>query len=392
MSDLRHPGDLFSLDMISKFIGFDTTSRESNLSLIQFVRDYLLQLGIASSLTFDAEGRKANLFATIGPNDRPGIILSGHTDIVPVDNQQWATDPFVLAHRDGKIFGRGVCDMKGFLAIATAFAPEFAKRTLKTPIHLAMSFDEEVGCLGVPLLIADLPKRAPNPLACIVGEPSKMGVIRAHKGKIGGHVTVTGLPAHTGVAHQGVNAIEAAAEAIAFLKGIQRRLRDQGPYNPDFEDPSYTTIQCGMINGGTAVNIVAGQCTFDFDIRFLPGENPDSYVNECKEFVARHIEPEMHAISAKTGFKWENVPGAAALNTPRDAYATRLAMDLSGESDSSCVGFGTEAGHFQDAGISTIICGPGSIDQAHKADEFITLEQVAKCERFLWRLIDKVTA
>ncbi len=392
MTQLMRPDELFSLDMISKFIGFDTTSRNSNLPLIEFVRSYLMQFGIASTLTFDAAGSKANLFATIGPADRPGIILSGHTDVVPVDDQVWTADPFGLSQRDGKIFGRGVCDMKGFLAIATAFAPEFARRNLKTPIHLAMSFDEEVGCLGVPLLIADLPNHVPNPLACIVGEPSQMGVIRAHKGKIGGHVKVTGLPAHTGVAHQGVNAVEAAAEAIAYLKGIQRRLRDQGPFDPQFEAPSYTTIQCGMVNGGTAVNIVAGHCTFDFDIRFLPGENPDSYVDECKSFVARHVEPEMRAVSPQAGFEWHRVPGAAALNTPPNAYAAKLAMELADCTTSSCVGFGTEAGHFQEAGISTIICGPGSIDQAHKADEFITLEQVAKCERFLWRLMENVSA
>lgn len=392
MAHHSRPGELFSLDMIEKFIGFDTTSRDSNLPLIDFVRGYLAELGVESVLTFDAERRKANLFATIGPADRPGIVLSGHTDVVPVDDQVWSSDPFNLARRDGKVFGRGVCDMKGFLAIATAFAPEFARRSLKTPIHLAMSFDEEVGCLGVPLLIADLARRGVKPLACIVGEPSEMGVIRAHKGKIGGHVTVTGLPAHSGVAHQGVNAVEAAAEAIAHFKGIQRRLRDQGPYNTEFEAPAYTTIQCCMVNGGTAVNIVAGHCTFDFDIRFLPGENPDSYVEECKAFVARHVEPEMHRVSPQTGFVWEKVPGAAALNTPKEAEVTRLAQELAQRDGSTCVGFGTEAGHFQDAGIPTIICGPGSIDQAHKADEFITLDQVARCENFLWRLMDKVVA
>jgi acetylornithine deacetylase len=392
MQDHSRPGELFSLDMIEKFIGFDTTSRDSNLPLIHFVRDYLAGLGVESTLTYDSEWRKANLFATIGPRDRAGVVLSGHTDIVPVDDQVWASDPFKLARRDGKIFGRGVCDMKGFLAIATAFAPQALKRDLKTPLHLAMSFDEEVGCLGVPLLIDDVVRRGPMPRACIVGEPSEMKVIRAHKGKIGGHVRITGLPAHSGVAHQGVNAVEAAGEAIAFFKRIQRRLRDEGPHNADFEAPAYTTIQCCMVNGGTAVNIVAGHCTFDFDIRFLPGENPDDYVDECKAFVARHVEPEMKAVSPNTGFAWEKVPGAAALNTAADAEITRLAQKLSGISGSTCVGFGTEAGHFQEAGMATIICGPGSIDQAHKADEFITLDQVARCENFLWRLLDEVSA
>lgn len=388
----NRPSALFSLDMIEKFISFDTTSRESNLPLIHFVRDHLASLGVESVLTYDSDRRKANLFATIGPRDRPGIVLSGHTDIVPVDDQEWTSDPFSLGRRDGKVFGRGVCDMKGFLAIATAFAPEFLKRELRTPLHFAMSFDEEVGCLGVPLLIEDLVRRGPMPLACIVGEPSEMKVIRAHKGKIGGHVRVTGLPAHSGVAHQGVNAVEAAGEAIAFFKRLQRRLRDEGPHNADFDAPAYTTIQCCMVNGGTAVNIVAGHCTFDFDIRFLPGERPEDYVEECKAFVARHVEPEMHAVSPETGFAWQAVPGAAALNTPADADVTRLVQKLSGTRGAACVGFGTEAGHFQEAGIATIVCGPGSIDQAHKADEFITLDQVARCETFLWRLLDEVGA
>jgi acetylornithine deacetylase len=391
MTSLSRPDTLFSLDMIEKFIAFDTTSRVSNLPLIEFVREYLGTLGIESVLTFDAERKKANLFATIGPRGGCGIILSGHTDIVPVDDQDWTSDPFMLTRRADKILGRGVCDMKGFLAIATAFAPEFVRRNLKTPIHLAMSFDEEVGCLGVPLLLNDLAHRGVRPSTCIVGEPSQMKVIRAHKGKIGGHVKVTGLPAHSGVAHLGVNAVEAAGEAIAFFKRIQRRLRDEGPHNAEFEAPAYTTIQCCMVNGGTAVNIVAGRCTFDFDIRFLPGENPDKYVEECKAFVRRKVEPEMQAVSQDTGFEWERVPGAAALNTSSDAAVTKLAQELSETTGSTCVGFGTEAGHFQEAGIDTIICGPGSIDQAHKPDEFITLDQVASCERFLWRLIDKIT-
>jgi acetylornithine deacetylase len=382
---------LFSLEMIERFIGFDTTSRDSNLPLIHFVRDRLAELGVESHLTYDETGRKANLFATIGPADRPGIVLSGHTDVVPVDGQDWTTDPFALTRRDGKIFGRGVCDMKGFLAIATAFAPVFVERDLATPIHLAMSYDEEVGCLGVHGLLADLAARSLQPLACIVGEPSEMNVVRAHKGKIGGHVTVRGLEAHTGVSHIGVNAVEAAGEAIAFFKSIQRRLRDQGPHDPDFEDPKHTTIQCCMIRGGTAVNIVAGHCVFDFDVRYLPGDNPYDLVQACKDFVARRVEPEMHAVSPDTGFTWEEIPGCAALNTDDGAEVTDLAKHLAGRNRSLAVGFGTEAGHFQDAGIPTIVCGPGSIDQAHKPDEFITLEQVALCEKFLWRLVERVT-
>ncbi len=382
---------LGSLEMIERFVGFDTTSCDSNLPLVHFVRDFLGRHGIESVLTYDDEGRKANLFATIGPADRPGIVLSGHTDVVPVDGQPWTTDPFKLTERDGNIYGRGVCDMKGFLAIATAAVPALVKRDLKMPVHLAMSYDEEVGCLGVHGMLAVLAARSLQPLACFVGEPGEMSVVRAHKGKIGGRVTVRGLDAHTGVAHLGVNAVEAAAEAIARFKRIARRLRDQGPYAEDFEDPPYTTIQCTMVNGGTAVNIVAGRCIFDFEVRYLPGHNPYDLIDECKAFVAENVEPERHAVSAETGFEWEEVPGCAALDIEDDAEATRLAMRLRRKNDSAKVGFGTEAGYFQEAGIPTVVCGPGSIDQAHKPDEFITLELVAQCQRFIARLIDHVS-
>ncbi len=383
---------LFSIPMIERFIGYDTISRNSNLPLIHFVRDYLSELGVESVLTHDESGEKANLFATIGPKDRPGIVLSGHTDVVPCEDQEWTSDPFTLAKLDDRIVGRGVCDMKGFLAVATAFAPIFSGRELKTPIHLAMSFDEEVGCLGVPLLLKDLHQRGIAPLACIVGEPSRMGLVRAHKGKIGGHITVTGVPSHSGVAHLGVNAVEAAGEAIAKMKQIQRRLRKEGPFDNAFEEPTHTTIQTDMVHGGTAVNIVAARCTFDFDIRFLPGEDPMDYVNECRSYVEEHIEPEMKAVDPNTGFKWEFVPGCAALNTAEDDEVMELAKALSGQNSSTCVGFGTEAGHFQEAGMPTFICGPGCIDQAHKADEFLTLDQIVKCEKFLWRLVDRVSA
>ena len=382
---------LFSIPMIERFIGFDTISRNSNLPLIHFVRDYLADLGIESILTHDETGEKANLFATVGPKDKPGIVLSGHTDVVPCEDQIWTSDPFTLAKRDDRVVGRGVCDMKGFLAIATAFAPVFSDLKLHTPIHLAMSFDEEVGCLGVPLLLEGLKKDRITPLACIVGEPSGMGLIRANKGKIGGHITVTGLPVHSGISHLGVNAVEAAAEAIAKIKQIQRRQRDEGPHNSAFEEPTYTTIQTCVVQGGTAVNIVAAQCSFDFDIRYLPGENPMDYVDECRAYVEKYIEPEMKTTDPDAGFKWEFVPGCLAFNTSEDSEVMEMAKALSGHNSSTCVGFGTEAGHFQDAGIPTIICGPGSIDQAHKADEFLTHDQIVKCEKFLWKLVERVS-
>jgi acetylornithine deacetylase len=381
-------GDLISLPMMERFIGFDTVSRNSNLPLIEFVRDHLLDLGFEVSLTHDDEGRKANLLATIGPREVPGIVLSGHTDVVPVNDQAWTSDPFKLTRRDDRFLGRGVVDMKGFLAIATAYAGKLADAALARPVHLAMSYDEEVGCLGVPRLVEDLARRGPRPYACIVGEPSGMELIVAHKGKIGGRVSVTGLAAHSGVAHIGINAVEAASEAVARLKQIGHRLKTQGPFNSGFEEPSYTTIQTCRIEGGTAVNIVPAHCVFDFDIRYLPGEDPRHYVHECKDYVERNVLPGMKVGLAEASFDWVEVPGCLPLNTDEDEEVVDLARILAEASTVTRVGFGTEAGYFQEAGIPTVICGPGDIGQAHKPDEFITLDQIARCENFMKRMID----
>jgi acetylornithine deacetylase len=378
--------------MIERFIGFETTSRISNLPLIEFVREYFASLGAESVLTYDDARQKANLFVTLGPRDVPGIVLSGHTDTVPVDDQSWSSDPFRVRQADGKLFGRGVVDMKGFLAIAVAHAPKFLARGLKAPIHYALSYDEEVGCLGVPRLIADMQRRGVNPRACIVGEPTMMSVVRSHKGKIGCHVTVTGLASHTGVPHIGVNAIEAAAEAIACLKRIQRRHRDQGPFAADFEAPPYTTIQHGLIGGGIAVNTVPARCAFDFDVRFLPSVDPLDIVHEAQAFVAANVLPEMHAVSKQTGFTWDLVPGCEALDTDARDDSVRLAKKLAQTETIRRVGFGTDAGYFQKAGIPTVVCGPGNVDQAHTADEFVTLDEVARCEAFMRSLMDEVCA
>ncbi len=380
-----------ALSMLERLIGFETTSHLSNLPLIDFAADYLRGYGAEIWLTHDDEGRKANLFATLGGTG-PGIVLSGHTDTVPVDGQNWTSDPFCLRRADDRLYGRGVTDMKGFLAAALAFAPDFAAQPLACPIHFALSYDEETGCLGVPRLLADLKQRGLAPKACIVGEPSMMEVVRSHKGKIGCHVTVRGRAAHTGVPHIGVNAIEAAAEAIACLKGIARRHRDQGPFAPDFTDPPYTTIQHGLISGGIAVNTVPALCTFDLDIRFLPGVDPLAILQEAQAFVEAHVLPEMQAVDADSGFTWEVVPGAEAFDTPADDPVIALAQRHSGTSAIHRVGYGTEAGHFQKAGIPTVICGPGHIDQAHKADEFITLDQYRRCQAFMQSLLTELQA
>lgn len=375
--------------MIERLVGMDSTSHKSNLELIEFIRGYLADLGVESRLTFDDEGRKANLFATLGPADKGGIVLSGHTDVVPVEGQPWDSDPFTVIERDGRLYGRGTSDMKSFIAICLAMAPEFLRRGLAEPVHFAFSYDEEVGCIGVRRLLDDLASQPVSPRLCIVGEPTEMRVIIGHKGKksLRGHVH--GLECHSALAPRGVNAVEAAAEAIAHLKAMARRLRDHGPHDPEF-DPPFTTIHTGVVAGGTALNIVPRYCWFDFEIRNLPGDDPDLLLAEAKAHVERAILPEMQAVDPASGFEWEVVNHTPGLDMRHDDEATRFVAGLAGANASGRVSFGTEAGLFQQSGIPTIVCGPGSIDQAHKPNEFISLEQVAQCEAFFGRMMNRI--
>ena len=376
-----------SIAILTELVGFDTTSRESNLALIDWVEAYLADLGVRSDRSWDADRRKANLFATIGPEDKPGIVLSGHTDVVPVDGQAWTSDPFTLTQKDGKLIGRGASDMKGFLGVVLAKAPDFVRRQPKTPIHLAFTYDEEVGCLGVHTLLAELAKRPVRPRACVVGEPTLMKPVIGHKGKQSVRCHVHGLECHSALAHQGVNAVEAAAELVAYLKGMARRFRDQGPFDPDYSPP-YTTVHTGRINGGTALNIVPKDCTFDFEFRYLPSEDPAVLFGEVQRFAAEKLLPEMRAISAAAGFDFEELSGMAGLDMRSEDEVTRLVMQLSGANGTGKVSFGTEGGAYQNFGIPTIVCGPGSIEQAHKPDEWIEIEQLVAAERFMDRLLD----
>jgi acetylornithine deacetylase len=376
--------------MIRRLVAFDTTSRDSNLALIDFVRDYLKTLGIDSQLVFDESGRKANLFATLGPAGKPGLMLSGHTDVVPVDGQEWSTDPFKVEQRDGRLFGRGTCDMKSFLAVVLALTPEFARADLRTPLHLAFSYDEEVGCLGVRRLIADLAKRDIRPIACVVGEPTEMKVIRAHKGKLSIRARVRGFECHSSLAPKGVNAIQYAAEAIAYLNRMGRRIAETGPFDREFDIP-HTTVHTGLIQGGTALNIVPKDCWFDFEFRHLPADDPNALFAEVRKFAESDLQPQMRRVHADTGFSWEELSSFPGLDTSEDADITALAKAASGGNATAKVAFGTEAGLFDEAGIPTIICGPGSIDQAHKPNEFVALDQIAQCETFLRRLVERVS-
>jgi acetylornithine deacetylase len=380
-----------SLPLLQQLIAFDTTSRNSNLQLIEFIRSYLADLGISAELVYNAEHSKANLYATLGPQDRPGVALSGHTDVVPVDGQDWSGDPFALTERDGRLYGRGSADMKAFIAICLALAPEMLEHELRTPIHFMFSYDEEIGCIGVRTLLDVLKHRPVKPLACIVGEPTLMKIIRAHKGKLSMRCRVRGFACHSSLAHQGVNAVEAAAETVAYLKSMARRFRDNGPYDAELE-PSYTTVHTGVLSGGTALNIVPEESHFEFEFRHLPEQDPQQLLAEVQSFTERQLLPEMQAAAADTGFSWEQLSQFPGLSTAADAEVVELLKALTGANSTGKVSFGTEAGLFQGIDIPTVVCGPGSIEQAHKPDEFIAIEQIVHCEEFIRRLIARLAA
>jgi len=380
-----------TVEMLERLIAFDTTSRNSNLDLIRDVEQYLNGLGVDCDLTYDDDGRKANLYATLGPAERPGIALSGHTDVVPVDGQDWSREPFRLSQGGGRYYGRGTCDMKGFLAVCLAAAPRFLGAKLETPIHLCLSFDEEVGCLGIRKLLADLERRPVKPKAVIVGEPTEMQVVNAHKGKLSMRAHVRGLSCHSSLAPQGVNAVEAAARLVVKLSDMARRKAAEGPFDDGFDVP-YTTVHTGVIQGGTALNIVPSDCTVDFEFRNLPQDDPRALLREVQDFAAREIEPAMTAIDPGTGFRWEEISAFPGLDTDPEAAIVTLAKALARANDTTKVAFGTEAGAFSESGIPAVVCGPGSIAQAHKPDEFVAGEQLAQCERFLDRLVERLQA
>jgi acetylornithine deacetylase len=382
------PGaQLTSVDMIGRLVGFDTTSRESNLALIGFVQDYLDGWGVASDLVYDAERRKANLYATLGPAGKSGILLSGHTDVVPVDGQDWETDPFAVTEKSGCLYGRGTSDMKSFIAVALALVPQFLARGLKTPVHLAFTYDEEVGCIGVRGLIAELKRLPVRPSACIVGEPTMMRPVIAHKGKRSLRCRVHGHEAHSALAHEGVNAVEAAAELVAYLKGMARRKRAEGPFDAGFTPP-YTTVHTGVIRGGTALNIVPRECSFDFEFRNIPADDTDLLLDEVKRHAATALLPEMRAVSAAAGIAFDELNAVDGLDIAPDHPLVLLAQSLTGANDTGKVSFCAEAGLYQEADIPTVICGPGSIEVAHRPDEYVALGQIRQCESFMRRLMD----
>ncbi len=375
-----------TVDILEALVGFDTTSRNSNLALIAWVEAYLDGFGIAHERVLDPTGGKANLWATVGPAAVPGYILSGHTDVVPVDGQTWSADPFRLTPRDGRLYGRGAADMKGYLACCLAAVPDMIAAKLARPIHLALSHDEEIGCIGVRTLIARLRDAPAKPVGCFVGEPTGMTVVTGHKAKRSLRVTVRGETCHSSLAPRGVNAVEYAARLIVKIRDIADRLAREGARDPLYDVP-FTTGHTGTVHGGSALNIVPDACTFEFEFRSIAADSLDALVGEVTAHAREVLEPAMKAVAPHAGIDFEIMSGFPGLDTAPDCAMVGLSKRLSGRSDHAKVAFGTEAGLFTEAGIPTVVIGPGSIDQAHKADEFIAVGELEKCGTFIDGLI-----
>ncbi len=376
--------------MIERLIGFKTVSRDSNLGLIEWVRDYLHGFGAVTRLTHDATGKKANLFATLGDSKKPGLILSGHTDVVPVDGQNWDTDPFVAVEQDGKLFARGSADMKGFIGIILAQAPKFVAalndNRLDAPLHYSLSYDEEVGCIGVRGLIRDLEENNIRPAGCLVGEPTSMQPIIAHKSMNRFRCSVHGREAHSSYVTHGVNAIEYAARLVVFVRQIADRLAQIETRDYGFTVP-YSTLSTGLIHGGIAANVIPKDCVFQFDMRTLPNTPPDAVYQEIRAY-AQDLAREMQKVDDKSGIDLEWVSETVGLAAAETDAIVQWAMQLSRNSQVGKVSYGTEAGLFQKMGVPSVICGPGDIAQAHRPNEFVTLEQLAQCEKFMDRILD----
>ncbi len=373
--------------MIAKLVGFATVSRDSNLALIEFVSSYLAEHGVACRLLPNADHSKANLFATIGPMVAGGVVLSGHTDVVPVDGQPWDSDPFLLTEKNGRLYGRGSADMKSFYAIALALVPEMLARGLVRPIHLALSYDEEIGCLGAPAMIQRIAAELPAPRAVVVGEPTDMRIVTAHKSITGVNTVVTGHEAHSSQTHRGVSAVMTAARLITFLEDMARENAARPASQTSFE-PAYSTIHVGTVRGGTAANIISRECRFDWDMRCIPEDDPQDFLERFDRYCRDEILPGMQAVAPDASIVTALTCSVPALDPEPDGAAEALVRTLTGNNSSHAVAYAAEAGQFQQAGFSTVLCGPGSIDQAHQPNEFIEKSQVHACVDFMRRLIE----
>jgi acetylornithine deacetylase len=372
-------------------VGCDTTSHKANLELIQFVANFLDGHGIATHLIEDPGGTKANLWATVGPSDLPGVVLSGHTDVVPVDGQDWASDPFTVTASDNRLYGRGTADMKSFIASALAHVPQLIDANISAPVHFAFSYDEEIGCVGVHSLLSELKDKPVRPAVCFVGEPTGMRVVTAHKGKLAKRCIVTGKEAHSSLTHRAANAVEAASRIVVYLSDLARQLREEGPFEEEM-DPPFATIHVGPIAGGEALNIVPNHCHFEYEMRFLPGQDAEAVLRQVEEFAETEIASNLRKTAKEAGVEWQDISLIVALNEPENSDAVMLAKTLTGANATEKVAFGTEAGLYSQLQIPTVVCGPGHIDQAHKPNEFISLEQVELCDRFMSRLSDRLAS
>ncbi len=376
-----------SVEMLKRLVAFDTTSRNSNIELIHYIRDYLADLGVASTLVPNPEGSKANLFATIGPNREGGIVLSGHTDVVPVDGQPWTTDPWTLTEKpDGNLYGRGTCDMKGFVAACLASVPAFQRANLKVPLHFAFSYDEEIGCLGAPALVERLVGAVPRPQAVIVGEPTMMGVVNAQNAGGGIIATFTGVEAHSSMTHLGVSAVHFAGEFIHWLNELQVELAQRKRTDIDTV-PGHTTINVGIVTGGTAANILARECTLNWGYRTLPGDDPWEVQRRAEAYIAELLLPRMKARHPAADITMKRRSFVPGLLPQENEEAAKLALQWTGGNRTYAVPYGTEAGIFRGHGIPTVICGPGDIAQAHQPNEFVARSQMDACDAFLGRMI-----
>jgi len=379
--------------LLERLVAFDTTSAKSNLALIEFAAEYLAGHGIRARLIHNEDKTKANLFATVGPEADGGVVLSGHTDVVPVTGQAWDSDPFRVVEREGRLHGRGTADMKGFIATALALVPEMRRGRLARPIHFALSYDEEVGCLGAPAMIAEFGRSLPRPALAIVGEPTEMEVANAHKGAYGFESVVTGLEAHSSATHRGVSAIAYAADIIRHMGALAAEMRIRAEQAaeagdaPLLLDPPYATLSVGMIEGGTALNIIPRRCRFTWDCRLLPSQPAEQVPERVRAFVEADVLPRMRATFPEATVETRALYAVPALAPEPGSPAETLALRLAGRNRATAVAFGSEAGQFQAAGIPTVLCGPGSIREAHKPNEFVEAAQLESCARFLSRLI-----
>ncbi|OYO16009.1 acetylornithine deacetylase [Enemella evansiae] len=381
-----------SLDWIVKLVSQDTTSRNPNQPVIDLIADEARRLGLDPKICPSPQQGKANLLVTVPAADGStagGVVLSGHSDVVPVDDQDWSSDPFAPDVRDGRLYGRGTCDMKGFIGVAVSALPEMVEAELTEPIHLAVSYDEEVGCIGGDQIVKDIAELGLTPRACIVGEPTSMQVIRGHKSINLGRVTFRGKAAHSSLTPEGVNAIEYAAKFVVFLRGIADQWRSEGPFDEAYPVP-HSTLSTNIIHGGIAGNTVPDRCVVEFEFRGLAELDPAATMQRIEAY-ARELEQQMRGENEIAGVDFEVPAMVPGLETPAEAEAISLGAALGGVRSDGKVTYGTEAGQFSGAGIETVVCGPGDIAQAHTADEYVDLAQLQACEEFIHRLISHLS-